>query len=144
MEQTLAQLAGAQVFSKLDANSGFWQIPLAPDSALLTTFLTPFGRYCFHRLPFGISSAPEHFQRRMSTLLEGIDGVVCLMDDILIHGTTQDEHDSRLMEVLRRLEAAGVTLNKEKCEFSQKQVPFLGQIVNHSGIRPDPGVPSTD
>ena len=139
VEQTLAQLAGAQVFSKLDANSGFWQIPLAPDSALLTTFLTPFGRYCFHRLPFGISSAPEHFQRRMSTLLEGIDGVVCLMDDILIHGTTQDEHDSRLMEVLRRLEAAGVTLNKEKCEFSQKQVPFLGQIVNHSGIRPDPG-----
>ena len=132
VEQTLAQLAGAQVFSKLDADSGFWQIPLAPDSALLTTFLTPFGRYCFHRLPFGISSAPEHFQRRMSTLLEGIDGVVCLMDDILIHGTTQDEHDSRL-------EAAGVTLNKEKCEFSQKQVPFLGQIVNHSGIRPDPG-----
>ena len=61
VEQTLAQLAGAQVFTKLDANSGFWQIPLAKESALLTTFITPFGRFCFNRLPFGISSAPEHF-----------------------------------------------------------------------------------
>ena len=44
LEQTLAQIAGAQSFLKLDANSGFWQIPLSPDSALLTTFITPFGR----------------------------------------------------------------------------------------------------
>ena len=66
VEQTLAQLAGARVFSKLDANSGFWQIPFSRESALLTTFITPFGQYCFHRLPFGITSAPEHFQRRMS------------------------------------------------------------------------------
>ena len=65
VDQTLAQLAGAKIFTKLDANSGFWQVPLAPESSLLTAFLTPFGRYCFHRLPFGISSAPEHFQRRM-------------------------------------------------------------------------------
>lgn len=92
VEQTLALLAGAQVFTKLDANSGFWQIPLSADSALLTTFLNPFGRYCFHRLPFGITSAPEHFQRKMSTLLEGI-GVVCMMDDILVYGRNQEEHD---------------------------------------------------
>ncbi len=56
VEQILAQLAGAKVFSKLDANSGFWQIPLSPASALLTTFFTPYGRYCFQRLPFGITS----------------------------------------------------------------------------------------
>ena len=55
---TLAQLAGARIFSHLDTNSGFWQIPLAAASALLTTFIAPFGRHCFHRLPFGISSAP--------------------------------------------------------------------------------------
>lgn len=57
VEQTLAQLAGAKVFLKLDANSGFWQIPLSPESAKLTTFITPFGRYCFHRLPLGTTSA---------------------------------------------------------------------------------------
>lgn len=62
VEQILALLTGARVFSKLDANSGFWQIPLAPESARLTTFTTPFGRYQFHRLPFGITSAPEQFQ----------------------------------------------------------------------------------
>ena len=59
------------------------------------------------------------------------------MDDVLVHGKTQDEHDDRLMKVLRRLEAAGVTLNKEKCEFSRSKVKFLGQIVDKSGISPD-------
>ena len=63
VEQVLAQLTGAKLFSKLDANSRFWQIPLSPESALPTTFITPFGRFCFHRLPFGITSAPEHFQK---------------------------------------------------------------------------------
>ena len=137
VEQTLAQLAGAEVFTKLDANSGFWQIPLSAESALLTTFLTPFGRYCFNRLPFGITSAPEHFQRRMSVLLDGMDGVICLMDDVLVYGKTQEEHDEQLVKILQRLEAAGLTLNREKCEFSQRQVKFLGQIVDKTGVRPD-------
>ena len=138
VEQTLAQLAGAQVFTKLDANSGFWQIPLSHDSALLTTFLTPFGRYCFHRLPFGITSMPEHFQRHMSIVLDGLEGVVCLMDDILVYGKMHDEHDERLLKVLQHLEIARVTLNKEKCEFSQSKIKFLGKIIDKSGIRPDP------
>ena len=63
MDETLAQLTEATVMSKLDANSGFWQIPLAKNCRELTTFITPFGRYCFNKLPFGISSAPEHFQK---------------------------------------------------------------------------------
>ena len=126
------------VFTKLDANSGFWQVPLAEDSALLTTFITPFGRFCFNRLPFGITSAPEHFQRRMSEVLQEVEGVVCLMDDILVHGKTQEEHDRRLTVVLQRLQDAGVTLNESKCEFSVNRVKFLGQIVDHTGVRPDP------
>ena len=65
------------LFNKLDANSGFWQIPLAEESRSLTTFVTPFGRYHFNKLPFGISSAPELFQKRMSKVSEGLDGVVC-------------------------------------------------------------------
>ena len=72
VDDTLAQLTGATTFSKLDTNSGFWQIPLSEESKLLTTFITPFGRYCYNKLPFGITSAPEHFQRRMSSLLEGL------------------------------------------------------------------------
>ena len=88
VNHTLAQLSGATVFSKLDANSGFWQINLVEESRRLTTFITPFGRYYFNRLPFGITSAPEYFQRNMSQILEGLDGVVCMMDDILIYGCT--------------------------------------------------------
>ena len=65
VDHTLAQLAGATSFSRLDANSGFWQIGLSPESAKLTTFITLFGKFCFNRLPFGISSAPEHFQKRI-------------------------------------------------------------------------------
>ena len=114
VDQTLAQIAGAQVFSKLYANSGFWQIPLCSESALLTTFITPFGRYHFNRLPFAITSAPEHFQRRMSALLRDFEGVICLIDDILIYGNTQEEHDERLLAVLNRLEEAGLTLNRDK------------------------------
>ena len=74
VDDTLAQLSGATVFSKLDARSGFWQVPLKKSSRLLTTFITPFGQYYFNKLPFGISSAQEIFQRMMSRLLEGIPG----------------------------------------------------------------------
>ncbi|XP_061132648.1 uncharacterized protein K02A2.6-like [Syngnathus typhle] len=137
VENTLGQLSGAKVFSKLDANAGFWQIPLSKDSSLLTTFITPFGRYCYNRLCFGLSSAPEHFQKRMQQILEGLEGVVCQMDDVLIWGVDQIEHDKRLREALTRLRDAGVTLN-DKCEFSKTKIKFLGQIIQATGVSPDP------
>ena len=121
VDDTLAQLSGASIFSKLDANSGFWQIPLANESKHLTTFITPFGRYWFNKLPFGISSAPELFQRRMGQILEGLPGVLCLMDDVVIFGKNQSEHDDRLKATLTRLEGAGVTLNPRKCEFGNRR-----------------------
>ena len=138
VDETLAQLSGAKLFSKLDANSGFWQIPLAENSQLLTTFVTPFGRYHFTKMPFGISSAPEHFQKRMTAILSGLDGVLCLIDDVLIFGGDEKEHDERLNKVFERIKAAGATLNPEKCEFKKKQLKFLGHIIDENGIRPDP------
>eukprot|EP00118_Oscarella_pearsei_P023104 m.272463 g.272463 ORF g.272463 m.272463 type:complete len:1311 (+) comp40563_c0_seq3:40-3972(+) len=138
VEDSLAQLKDARVFSKLDANSGFWQIPLAEESVKLTTFITPYGRYCFNRLPFGITSAPEHFQKRMSRILEGLPGVICMMDDVMIFAATDQEHNDRLHKVLKRLEEAGLTLNEAKCSFGVKSVKFLGQIVGDGGTKPDP------
>ena len=138
VDDILGELSGATVFSKLDANSGFWQIPLAAESRLLTTFITPFGRYCFNKLPFGISSAPELFQKRMSILLEGLSGVVCLMDDVLVVGSNQQEHDERLVKVLERVQSAGVTLNAEKCEFGKPSLKFLGHCIDKNGVSADP------
>ncbi|KAE8284596.1 Retrovirus-related Pol polyprotein from transposon 17.6 Protease [Larimichthys crocea] len=126
-----------QGFLKTDAKSGFWQIPLSKDSSLLTTFISPFGRYHYNRLCFGISSAPEHFQKRISRTLEGLEGVLCQMDDVLIWGATQREHDERLRKALVRLQEAGVTLN-DKCEFSKHKIKFLGQVIEATGVSPDP------
>ena len=134
--ENLAKLGDSKIFSKLDANSGFWQIPLDNDSKLLTTFVTPFGRYCFNRLPFGISSAPEIFQRTMSRLLEGLEGTLCQMDEVLIHGADQPEHDRRVRAVLHRLQEAGLTLN-DKCEFSRSSIRFLAHIIDSSGLHAD-------
>ena len=104
----------------------------------LTTFITPWGRYCFNVLPFGISSGSEKFQKCMSQILEGLDGVECNIDDVLVHGATQEEHDRRLEAVLQRLSNANVTLNADKCVFNVASVQFLGQIVGPDGIKPDP------
>ena len=117
VEDVLSQLSGAKVFSKLDANSGFYQIELTPQSALLTTFITPIGRFCYNRLPFGITSAPEYFQKRMQSVLAGVEGTVNMIDDTLVYGRNQTEHDERLEKVFQKLEEAGITLNAEKCEY---------------------------
>ena len=87
VDETLTQLSGATVFSKVDANSGFWQIPLDEESQPYTTFMSPFGHYCFWKLPF-VSSAPELFQRCISQVLESLAGVLCHMDGVLIFGAS--------------------------------------------------------
>ena len=99
----------------------------------------PFGRFRYLRLPYGISSAPEHFQRKVKEILEGLEGVVCLVDDIVVYGTNQAIHDDRLRKVLHRLLENKVTLNAKKCQFSRKQINFLGQQIDSNGVHPDPG-----
>ncbi|UYV66095.1 K02A2.6-like [Cordylochernes scorpioides] len=136
VEHMLGQLGKARFFSKLDANSGFHQIPLSPDCQHLTTFITPFGRYKFCRIPFGISLAPEYFQRVMSIILQGMNGVMCYLDDILIFASDSKTHDRILRLVFRKLKEAKVTLNKAKCVFGVPRINFLGHILD--GIRPDP------
>ena len=138
VDNTLAQLTVAKKFAKLNVNSGFWQIPLTKTSQLLMTFITPVGRFCFNRLPFGISYAPELFQKCMNTMVVGLQGILCLMDDVLVYGQDQEEHDQRSEAVLQRMQAAGVMLNPDKCEFSKDQLKFLGRIIDKEGVRADP------
>ena len=138
VEETLGCISSGTLFSKLDANSGFHQVLLSEESAKMTTFITPFGRYMFRRLPYGISSAPEHFQKRMDKELTGLQGVLCHMDDILVIGKDKQEHDERLTKVLNRLQDSGITLNKDKCVFATNKLHYLGQVIDPDGIKKDP------
>ena len=123
VDENLGKLGDSKIFPKLDTNSWFRQIPLDEESKLLTTFVTPFGRFCFNRLPFGISSVPEIFQRTMSKILEGSEGTLCQMDDVLLHG-------------LHCLQEAGLTL-KDKCEFSRSSIRVLAHVIDSSGLHAD-------
>ncbi|KAK8777878.1 hypothetical protein V5799_020780 [Amblyomma americanum] len=130
-------LAGAKFFSHLDANAGFHQIPLDEQSSKMCTFATPFGRYRFLRLPFGLASASEVFQKALNEVFDGIPGVRVYVDDVLIWGATRAEHDQRLRSALKAAEA-GLTFNASKCKFGVQEVLFLGDIISHKGIRPNP------
>ena len=101
VEEVVASFPNTIVFSVLDAKSGFLQIKLDYESSLLTTFKTPRGRYRWLRLPFGIKSAPEIFQRKMDEMLEGIEGARAVIDDILVAGRDEEEHDRILEKVIR-------------------------------------------
>ncbi|KAL7852791.1 hypothetical protein SRHO_G00185760 [Serrasalmus rhombeus] len=122
LEDVAPTLSGAAVFSTLDVSSGFCQLPLDPASQRLTTFITPIGKFCFKRLPFGITSAPEIFQREMSTLLREHKGTVVVMDDILVSGKTKAEHDNNLKALMQTIKASGLKLNKDKCHFAQPEL----------------------
>ena len=100
------------------------------------TFITPFGRFCFKRLPFGISSAPEIFQHNMTELLRDKDGVHIITDDILIHDRTMEEHDKRLEETWKLIEESGIKLNPGKCELRKSTIQYFGHIISDKEIQP--------
>ena len=137
LEDIVPKLAGAQYFSKLDASSGFWQIPLHPDSAKLTMFITPMGRFCFKRLPFGITCAPEIFQCQMTDLIKNEEGCEAIMNDIIVYGKSTEEHDENLRKTLEIIES-GLKLNREKCEFKKDRLTYFGHVLSADGVSPDP------
>ena len=138
LDDIAPKMEGATVFSTLDASSGFFQVPIQKDCQLLTTFITPFGRYCFERLPMGISLGPECFQTKMNEVLEGLPGCDVIMDDTIVHGKTVEEHDRRLEAVLGRIAESGLRLNRSKCHFRKPQVKYFGHSISASGLSPDP------
>lgn len=114
----------------------FLQVELAPQSREITTFMTKGGLYRYKRLMFGISCAPEIFQKIMEQVLSGLDGCLNFSDDIIVFGPTKDIHDSRLKLTLDRLKQNNVTLNREKCVFGADSIKFIGHTLSASGIKP--------
>ena len=130
---TLGKLGGPKVFSKIDANSGFWQRKLSDNSCLLIIFITPWRRFCFSRLPDGISTGSEQFQKCISDILEGIEGAKCQVDKN-VQVSDQVQHDEHLHAVLKRLAEANVALNLAKYKFSVTKIKVLGHVVSAEGI----------
>ena len=136
LEQIVSKLNGATVFSTLDATQGFYQVPLDEASMDLCTFGTPFGRYKFLRMPYGIKSAPEVFQTIFKEIFN-IKGADTYIDDLLVWGRTKEEHDARLKQVLEIAHKNNVRFNLSKCKFGQKQIKYMGHIISDKGLSPD-------
>ena len=144
IEDVATRLHGAKVFTVLDVRKGFWHVELDEPSSFLTSFNTPFGRYRWKRMPFGISSAPEVFQCRMHELIEGLRGVEVIADNFVAvgFGNTMEEavrdHDLNLEAFLQRCADRGVRLNAEKLQLRKREVPFIGHVATDKGLYVDP------
>ncbi|KAK2722616.1 hypothetical protein QYM36_002972 [Artemia franciscana] len=137
-DEAILRHAGAKFFTKLDARHGYWSLVLDEESSQLTTFNTPYSCYKFKRMPFGLISAQDEFQRCMEEAFEGIQGFSVIVDDIIISGKTIEEHDANVRSALIRAREKGVKLNLQKCVFKCNSIPYFGHVISENGIHPDP------
>lgn len=140
IDELLDRLQGANVFTKLDLQSGYWQIRIKEEDVHKTAFRTRYGHYEWRVLPFGLTNAPATFQALMNRVLAPFMDkfVVVYLDDILIFSRTAEEHAEHLKLVLEALEKHELYVGVDKCAFAHKQVDFLGHVVSGEGIKPDP------
>lgn len=138
IETFLPKLRGAAIFSRLDIKNAFHLVELSERSRNLTTFMTARGLMRYKRLMFGLNAAPEKFQKIMENILQGLEGVIAFIDDIVVFGRILEEHDDRLAKVLGRLKTNNTMLNKEKCRYHANEIEILGFLVDGKGIRPAP------
>ena len=155
IDDLLLELSRAQVFAVADVKNGFWHVPLDDESSKLTTFATSWGCFRWLRMPFGISPAPEEFQRRLNEVIEGHDGVRTVADDIIVFGVGDTEdaalrgHDTKFLNLLEYCRQKHITLNKDKLKFKVHKLSYVGHVISGERLKPDPakveavlGVPS--
>ena len=138
VEDISYELNGAKLFSKLDLSQAYHQLELDEQSRHITTFSTHLGLFRYTRLNYGTNAASELFQHTLQQHLQGIKGVKNIADDILVFGSTREDHDRALEACLERLSEKGLVLNSSKCSFLQTELSFFGQIFSEKGTRPDP------
>lgn len=133
-------LQGATIFSTLDLKSGYWQVPMSPESIPRTAFTCFRGLYEFVRMPFGLANAPAIFQRAMNEVLSGLIGriVMVYIDDIVVYSRSTAEHAEHLRQVFQRLKDVGLQAKPSKCSFELEEIELLGHIVSAKGLRPLP------
>lgn len=134
LENFKTKLNGATRFSKLDLKSAYFHVRIHEDSMPLTTFMTRKGPMRYRRLMFGVCAAPEIFQKIMEEVLEGCDGALVYLDDILIYAAGKELLKERTEAVKKRLKDVNLTINPDKCEYDKSKVEFLGFKVGETGI----------
>ncbi|XP_064629350.1 uncharacterized protein K02A2.6-like [Lineus longissimus] len=132
------KLAGATHFSVVDARSGYWMVRLDEQSSLLTTFSTPFGRYRYKRLPFGLIVSQDIFQRKMDEPFGDLAGVTGIADDIFVFGAGEKGHDNNFIELLECARENNVKFNLDKLQFKIPETKFFGHQWTATGMKPDP------
>ena len=140
IDDALSRLQGATIFSSLDLQAGYWQVPIRPEDREKTAFITPDGLYQFKVMGFGLASAPNTFQRLMDMVLAGVKWSVCMayMDDMIPYANGHQQHLERLEIVLQRVEQSKMKLNLDKCWFGFRKLKILGHVVSAEGVGPDP------
>ncbi len=138
LEELTHKFSGAKYFSKFDAKNGYWSVKLDEESSLLTTFNSPFGRYCYKRMPFGLVMSQDVFQHKMDQILESCPGTLGIADDIAVFGRTEQEHDKNVTTLMEVAAQYGLTFNSEKCAVKTKHIKFFGMIYDKNGAHPDP------
>ena len=141
IDDVLPQLTKAKVYSSIDTTQGFHHLPLDKESSYLTTFATPFGRYRWKRLCFGISPAPEIWQAKMNEILSGLRHVACIADDVLCYGVgdTYDEavadHDRCMIALLNRCREKDLHLNRDKLQINRESTTYMGHELTKDGVK---------
>ena len=136
IDEMYAKLKEAKFFSTIDLRSGYYHIALGKDSREKTVFVTPFGKYEFLQVPFGLAQAPAYFQHLMNQVLDNCNFAMTYLDDIIIFSETEEEHLAHIEEIFRRLEAADLKMKRSKCDFFKKHIHYLGHLISADGIRP--------
>ena len=139
INDVLAQLGGAKVFSSLDLLSGYWQVPLDEESKPLTAFSSHSEHLEFQVMPFGLTSAPLTFMRLMMSVLGEIKNVFVYLDDVIIFSKDVDSHLETLRIVLERFKEAGLKIKAKKCQFLMKELDYLGHTLNEEGVKMQAG-----
>lgn len=138
IDELLTRLNNGQQFSKLDLSDAYLQIELDDQSKQLVVINTPLGLFRYNRMPFGIANAPAIFQRIIDQVIAGIPNCAAYLDDIIITGSTPEEHLRVLESVLDKLADFNLRCNLDKCSFFQDQVSYLGFVIDRHAKRPDP------
>ena len=137
LEEISHRFHGAKFFSKLDAKAGYWSVELEEESQLLTTFRTPFGRYKFRRLPFGLCVSQDYFQQKIDQIIENCPGTVGIADDIACFAASEAEHDRNLLNLMEEAKKNGLVFNSDKCVIKQPQIEYFGMVFSANGMKPD-------